>query len=89
MMGVGPAWTSGDPSIAMVSQAGTVTAQGAGATAIVVRVGRLEARSRIVVLQRPASLEVDDTLVRVPESERMPLPPTWWTPGATRSSAPT
>jgi adhesin/invasin len=73
MMGVAPAWTSGDPSIAMVSQAGTVTAQGAGATAIVVRVGRLEARSRIVVLQRPASLEVDDTLVRVPESERVPL----------------
>jgi adhesin/invasin len=73
MMGVAPAWTSGDPSIAMVSQAGTVTAQGAGATAIVVRVGRIEARSRIVVLQRPASLEVDDTLVRVPESERVPL----------------
>ena len=73
MMGVAPAWTSGDPSIAMVSQAGTVTARGPGATAIVVRVGQLEARSRIVVLQRPASLEVDDTLVRVPESERMPL----------------
>jgi hypothetical protein len=73
MMGIAPAWTSGDPSIAMVSQAGTVTAQGAGATAIVVRVGPLEARSRIVVLQRPASLEMDDTLVRVPESERMPL----------------
>jgi hypothetical protein len=73
MIGVAPAWTSGDPSIAMVSQAGTVTAQGTGATAIVVRVGRLEARSRIVVLQRAASLEVDDTLVRVPESEHMPL----------------
>jgi hypothetical protein len=73
MMGIVPAWTSGDPAIAMVSQAGTVVAQGAGATAIVVRVGQLEARSRIVVLQRPASLEVDDTLVRVPESERMPL----------------
>jgi hypothetical protein len=73
MMGVAPAWTSGDPSIAMVSQAGTVTAQGGGATAIVVRVGQLEARSRIVVLQRPASLQVDDTLLRVPESERMPL----------------
>jgi adhesin/invasin len=73
MMGVAPAWTSGDPSIAMVSQAGTVTAQGTGATAIVVRLGRLEARSRILVLQRAASLEVDDTIVRVPESERMPL----------------
>jgi hypothetical protein len=57
----------------MVSQAGTVTAQGAGATAIVVRVGLLEARSRIVVLQRPASLEVDDTLIKVPESERVAL----------------
>ena len=73
MMGVAPAWTSGDPSVALVSQAGTVTAQGPGATAIVVRVAQLEARSRIVVLQRPASLEVGDTLVRVPESERMPL----------------
>ena len=73
MMGVAPAWTSGDPAIALVSQAGTVTAQGAGATAVVVRVGQVEARSRIVVLQRPASLVVDDTLVTVAESERMPL----------------
>ncbi len=73
MMGVGPVWTSGDPSIAVVSQAGTVTAQGAGSTAIVVRVGLIEARSRIVVLQRPAALEVDDTLVRVRESERTAL----------------
>ena len=48
-----------------------MTAQGAGATAIVVRVGELETRARIVVLQRPASLEVDDTLLRVPESERL------------------
>jgi hypothetical protein len=73
MMGIAPAWTTGDPSIALVSQAGTVTAQGPGVTAIVARVGTLEARSRIVVRQRPASLEVDDTVVRVPESERMPL----------------
>jgi len=73
MMGIAPVWTSGDPSIAQVSQAGTVTAQGAGATAIVMRVGQLEARSRIVVRQLPASLAVDDTLVRVPESQRMPL----------------
>jgi hypothetical protein len=73
MIGIAPAWTSGDPSIAVVSQAGTVTAQGPGTTAIVVRVGQLEARSRIVVLQVPAALEVADTLVRVPESERVPL----------------
>ncbi len=73
MMGVAPTWTSGDPAIALVSQAGTVTAQGAGATAIVVRVGLVEARSRVVVLQRPAALQVGDTLVRVSESERTPL----------------
>lgn len=73
MMGIAPGWTSGDPSIAIVSRAGTVIAQGAGATAIVVRAGGVEARSRIVVLQRPASLEVGDTLVRVNESERTPL----------------
>jgi hypothetical protein len=73
MVGIAPVWTSGDPSIAQVSQAGTVTAQGAGATAVVVRVGQIEARSRIVVRQLPASLEVDDTLVTVPESQRMPL----------------
>jgi hypothetical protein len=73
MMGVAPAWTSGDPSIAIVSQAGTVTAQGPGTTAIVVRVGLLETRSRIVVRQVPAALEVADSLVRVPESERVPV----------------
>ena len=73
MMGAAPAWTSGDPSIAIVSQAGTVTAQGPGTTAIVVRVGRLEARSRVVVRQVPAALEVADSLVRVPESERVPV----------------
>jgi hypothetical protein len=73
MMGLSPAWTSGDPGIAQVSHAGTVTAQGPGSTAIVVRVGQLEARARIVVSQRPAALQVDDTLLRVRESERVPL----------------
>jgi hypothetical protein len=73
MSGIAPAWTTGDPSIAVVSQAGTVTAQGPGTTAIVVRVGPLEARSRIVVRQVPAALEVGDTVVRVSESERVPL----------------
>jgi hypothetical protein len=73
LMGVAPVWTSGDPSIAQVTQAGTVTAQGAGSTAIVVRVGELETRARIVVSQRPASLSVDEALLRVPENERLAL----------------
>jgi hypothetical protein len=73
LAGVAPSWTSGDPSVATVSPAGTVTTRGPGATAIVVRVGKAEGRSRIVVLQRPAALVVDDTLLRVPEGERAPL----------------
>jgi hypothetical protein len=73
VMGAAPSWTSGDPSIAQVSQAGRVVAQGAGATAVVVRVGQLEARARIVVSQRAASLALDDTLLLVPESGRAPL----------------
>ena len=73
MVGIVPTWTSGDPAIALVSRAGTVTAEGAGATAIVVRVGTVEARARILVRQVPAALAVEDTLVRVPESERRPL----------------
>ncbi len=73
LMGIVPAWTTGDPSVALVSQAGTVTAQGPGTAAIVVRVGQVEARSRIVVHQVPASLEMDDTVVTVPESQRAAL----------------
>ncbi|MGH7581078.1 MAG: Ig-like domain-containing protein, partial [Gemmatimonadales bacterium] len=67
LMGIAPAWTSVDPAIAQVTQAGTVTAQSAGATSIVVRVGQLETRARIVVSQRPASLAMQDTLLKVPE----------------------
>ena len=33
LMGIAPGWTSADPAIAAVSQAGTVTVQGAGGTA--------------------------------------------------------
>lgn len=73
LAGVTPAWTSGDPSIAEVSPAGTVTTRGAGVTTIAVRAGGAETRARIVIVQRPAALQVDDTLVRVPEGERVPL----------------
>jgi Bacterial Ig-like domain (group 1) len=73
MVGIAPSWTSGDPAIAEVTQSGRVTTTGSGATAIVVRVGQVEARTRIVVRQLPAALHLADTLVRVPESERMPL----------------
>jgi hypothetical protein len=73
LAGVTPVWTSADPSIAEVTSAGTVTVRGPGATWIAVRVGEAESRARIVVVQRPAALQVDDTLLRVPEGERRPL----------------
>ena len=73
LAGVVPVWTSADPSIAEVTPAGSVTARSAGVTSIVVRVGPVEARARIVVQQRPAALVLDDTLLRVPEGERVPL----------------
>jgi hypothetical protein len=73
LAGVAPSWTSGDPSIAEVSPAGTVAIRAAGATTIVVRVGDVETQSHIVVVQRPAALQVDDTLLQVPEGDRRPL----------------
>ncbi|HEY7612070.1 MAG TPA: Ig-like domain-containing protein [Gemmatimonadales bacterium] len=73
LAGVSPVWTSADPSVAEVSPAGTVMIRGAGVTAIVVRVGTVETRAHVVVLQRPAELQLDDSLLRVPEGERRAL----------------
>jgi hypothetical protein len=73
LAGVTPSWTSGDPSVAEVSPAGTVTMRGAGAAAILVRVGAVETQARVVVVQRPAALQLDDTLLQVPEGERRAL----------------
>ncbi|HEU5040919.1 MAG TPA: Ig-like domain-containing protein [Gemmatimonadales bacterium] len=70
LLGVAPAWSSADPAIAEVDQAGTVVSRGPGMTAVIVRVGRLEARARVVVAQRPAGIRLGDTLLRVPEGER-------------------
>ena len=70
LIGLAPAWSSADPAVAEVDQAGTVVSRAAGATTIIVRVGALEARTRIVVAPRPASLLLADTLLRVPEGER-------------------
>ena len=69
LTGVTPSWTSADPQIAVVDQAGTVVSRGPGATAIIVRVGEREARARIAVVQRGAALTLTDTVLRVPEGE--------------------
>jgi Big-like domain-containing protein len=69
--GARPTWTSTDPGVLVVDQAGTVVATGAGSAAVVVRVGELESRRRIVVRQHPAGLDLGDTLVRMNEGDRM------------------
>jgi Bacterial Ig-like domain (group 1) len=73
LAGVTPTWNSTDPSVAEVSPAGSVAIKASGTTAIVVRVGSVETRAHIVVVQRAAALQVDDTLLQVPEGDRRPL----------------
>lgn len=70
LLGVAPAWSSADPAVAQVDQAGTVVARSPGTTVVIVRVGRLETRARILVAPRPAALRPTDTLLRIPEGER-------------------
>jgi hypothetical protein len=69
LTGVTPTWTSAEPQVASVDQAGTVVARGPGATAIIVRVGEKETRARITVLQQGAALRLADSVLRVPEGE--------------------
>ena len=73
LAGVTPTWSSGDPSVAEVSPAGTVAIRGPGTAVILVQVGSVETRAHIVVAQRAAALQVDDTLLQVPEGDRRPL----------------
>ena len=56
--GVRATWTTENPSVATVSQDGSVVARGAGATTIIALVGELAARSRIVVHQTVAVVRV-------------------------------
>ena len=58
LVGTRPTWSSENPGVALVRNDGSVVAQGSGATNITVAVGGLIARSRIVVRQRVASVDV-------------------------------
>ena len=77
LVGTSPAWSSENPGVAVVRNDGSVVAQGPGTTTITVAVGGLVARSRIVVRQRVASVEVigaDGTDgLTLPELDRRPL----------------
>jgi hypothetical protein len=70
LVGVAPVWTSADPAVAEVDQAGTVLSRGPGSTTVIVRVGPHEARARVTVDPRPVVLRPGDTLIRVAEGER-------------------
>ena len=58
LVGTTPTWSSEKPGVARVLNDGSVVAQGPGTTTITVAVGGLVARSRIVVRQRVASVDV-------------------------------
>jgi len=64
-------WNSSDTTVASVDSAGTVIAQGGGATVIMVTVGNKTVRAHVYVQQQPAALRVTgDTFVRMPEGDQ-------------------
>lgn len=68
LVGASIRWSSDDPTVATVGSDGSVVAQGPGETKVVVTVGDIPARSRIVVRQRIARVRVaDDSVLRVDE----------------------
>ena len=77
LVGTRPAWSSENPGVALVRNDGSVVAQGPGTTTITVAVGGRVARSRIIVRQRVASVDVigaDDTdAMTLRELDRRPL----------------
>ena len=77
LVGAKPTWVSENPKVATVLNDGSVIAQGPGATTISVAVADLIARSRILVRQTVASVDVvgvaNDTTPVVAEGERKPM----------------
>jgi len=77
LVGARPVWTTGDSSIAVVLQDGSVVARGPGRTMVSVVVGKLVTHSTIVVQQRVARVDVGrasgDSLVVLPEGAQLEL----------------
>jgi len=77
LVGARPTWTTGDSSIAVVLQDGSVVAKGPGRTMVSVVVGKLVSHSTIVVRQRVASVEVGrasgDSVLVLPEGTQIQL----------------
>ena len=73
-----PTWTTDDDKVATVLPDGSVIARGSGATTVTVAVGDRVAKSRVVVRQRVASIDVapasgGDSAFVVPEADRRAL----------------
>jgi len=77
LVGARPTWTTGDSSIAVVLQDGSVVARGPGRTMVSVVVGHLVAHSTIVVKQVVAKVDVSrasgDNLLQLSEGEQLQL----------------
>jgi hypothetical protein len=77
LVGARPVWTTGDSSIAVVLQDGSVVARGPGRTMVSVVVGKLVTHSTIVVQQRVARVDVGrasgDSLIMLPEGSQLEL----------------
>jgi len=77
LVGARPTWTTGDSSIAVVLQDGSVVARGPGRTMVSVVVGKLVAHSTIVVRQVVAKVDVGratgDSLLVLSEGAELQL----------------
>ena len=77
LVGARPVWTTGDSTIAIVLQDGSVVARGPGKTMVSVVVGKLVTHSKIVVRQRVANVEVGratgDSVIVLPEGAQLEL----------------
>src|SRR6266480_3500702 len=77
LVGARPVWTTGDSSIAVVLQDGSVVGRGPGRTMVSVVVGKLVTHSTIVVRQQVARVEVGgasrDSVIVLPEGAQLQL----------------
>jgi adhesin/invasin len=77
LVGARPVWTTGDSSVAVVLQDGSVVGRGPGRTMVSVVVGKLVTHSTIVVRQRVARVDVGrasgDSLIVLPEGAQLQL----------------
>ena len=74
LVGASVVWQSSDTSVAQVDSTGLVVARGPGVTTVSASVRDLVASAHVFVRQRVAGVAISgDSVVRVPEHERVPM----------------